>query len=231
MLIDLLTRYYKSIKGVDLELDRNFRSAELFCILFPYSLALIRGVLFYLTKFSWPKLLFIGRNFRTRYKLGIEFGRGVKIGDNCFIDAVAFKKIAIGDGSSLGNNVEIICTAVLNHKGQGLTIGNYVGLNNNCVLHCQGGLSIGDNSILGPNVFISSENHGFDGVKLIREQNVIRKPVFIGRNCWLGANVTVLSGVAICDNAVIAAGAVVTKNIEKAGVYIGSPARLFRAFE
>ncbi|WP_459558045.1 acyltransferase [Lacunimicrobium album] len=74
-------------------------------------------------------------------------------------------------------------------------------------------MSIGDNTLIGPNVLIYSQNHRFRGEGLISSQGYDRKPVSIGSNVWIAANVLIMPGVNIGDNAVIAAGSIVTKDV------------------
>ena len=79
---------------------------------------------------------------------------------------------------------------------------------------------------MGPFVSIHAENHRFSKKNVpIRLQGETRKGVVIGENCWIGAKTTILDGVHIGNGAVIAAGAVVTRDVPEFGVYGGVPAR------
>lgn len=84
---------------------------------------------------------------------------------------------------------------------------------------------IGDHTIIGPGSFITSDNHGIKKDQLIREQAGIENDVVIGSDVWLGAYSIVLPGVHIGDGAVVAAGSVVTKNVESYSIVAGVPAK------
>ncbi len=84
---------------------------------------------------------------------------------------------------------------------------------------------IGDNTIIGPGSFITSDNHGLRKNQLIRDQEGNEKNISIGSDVWLGAYSIILPGVKIGDGAVIAAGSVVTKNVEKFSIVGGVPAK------
>ncbi len=86
---------------------------------------------------------------------------------------------------------------------------------------------VGDNTMIGPNVTLVTAAHPVSPA--LREKAYqYNKPVRIGKNCWLGANVTVLPGVQIGDNSVIGAGSVVTKDIPANVVAVGVPAKVLR---
>ena len=110
-----------------------------------------------------------------------------------------------------------------------LIIGNNVSINRGSIINASGVVSIGDDTLIGPNVTIYSQNHNFDHPKkLIREQGYSLAKVEIGNNVWLASNVTILPGVKIVDRVVVAANSLVNKNIIKKGVYAGNPIKLIR---
>ena len=105
--------------------------------------------------------------------------------------------------------------------GKNITIGKNVFINSGCHFQDQGGISIGDGSLIGHCVVLATLNHGFEPDK--RSWNY-PAPIHIGKNVWIGSHATVLPGVTIGDNAIVAAGAVVTKDIEPNTVVAGVPA-------
>ena len=112
--------------------------------------------------------------------------------------------------------------------GKNLIIGNNVFINSCCQFQDQGGITIGDGTLVGPKTVIATLNHHMSPNK---RANLIPKPVVIGKNVWIGANATILPGVTIGDGAVIAAGAVVSKDVEANTVVGGVPAKLIKHIE
>ena len=106
--------------------------------------------------------------------------------------------------------------------GKNITIGKNVFFNTGCSFQDRGGISIGDGSMIGMNVTIATLNHG---LPLETRNTTYPSPVIIGENVWIGSNATILPGVTIEDNSVVAAGAVVTKDVPKNTVVAGVPAK------
>jgi len=86
-------------------------------------------------------------------------------------------------------------------------------------------IHIGNNTIIGPGSFITSDNHGTKRGQLIRDQKGVEADVNIGADVWMGAYAIVLPGIRIGDGAVIAAGSVVTKDVADYCIVAGVPAR------
>jgi len=85
-------------------------------------------------------------------------------------------------------------------------------------------ISIGDSCMIGWNVVITTATHDYKLKKM--NLTVVREPVTIGNDVWIGVNVTILPGVRIANGVVVGAGAVVTKSIEEENVVVvGNPAR------
>jgi acetyltransferase-like isoleucine patch superfamily enzyme len=110
--------------------------------------------------------------------------------------------------------------------GKNITIGRRVFVNSGCKFQDQGGITIGDDCLIGHNVVLATLNHDLNPA---RRSDMHPAPIRIGRNVWIGANVTVLPGVTIGDNAVVGAAAVVTKDVPDNVIAIGSPARIVRS--
>ncbi|RYY30708.1 MAG: acyltransferase [Sphingobacteriaceae bacterium] len=145
------------------------------------------------------------------------------------INALSANGIVLGDHVSIARDSIMFCTGVIAQKGTGITIGHRTGISARAYIGGQGGVTIGNDVIMGPNVQIFSENHNFNDLDLtIREQGVTRDAVVIGNNCWLGAGCTILAGVTIGDGCVIAAGSVVTKVMPPNSVVAGVPAKVIR---
>ncbi len=112
--------------------------------------------------------------------------------------------------------------------GENITVGKNVFINSGCRFQDQGGITIGDGTLIGHNVVLATLNHELDPKK---RSTVHPAPIVIGKNVWIGANVTVVPGVTIGDGAVIAAGAVVTKDVPSNVVVGGVPAKIIKKIE
>ncbi|TLG71516.1 acyltransferase [Culicoidibacter larvae] len=112
--------------------------------------------------------------------------------------------------------------------GKNIKIGKNVFINAACMFQDQGGIEIGDGTLIGHNVVIATLNHN---MRPKYRGNIIPKPVKIGKNVWIGANVTICQGVEIGENAIVAAGAVVTKSVDKNTVVGGIPAKFIKRIE
>jgi acetyltransferase-like isoleucine patch superfamily enzyme len=108
--------------------------------------------------------------------------------------------------------------------GHNLRIGRNVFVNQGCRLDDIGGIELGDDVMLGPGVRLVSSGHPLDPER--RRRQVTAAPIVVGRNVWIGAGATVLQGVTIGDDAVVAAGAVVTRDVPPAVLVAGVPARI-----
>ena len=109
--------------------------------------------------------------------------------------------------------------------GKNIHIGNHVYINTGCTMQDQGGIYIGDGTLIGHHCMIATLNHDFAPE---HRHDLHPLPVRIGNNVWIGANVTILPGVSIGDNAVVAAGAVVTKDVPANMLVAGIPAKAIR---
>lgn len=106
--------------------------------------------------------------------------------------------------------------------GKNIHIGNQVFINADCKFQDQGGIYIDDGALIGHGVVLATLNHDLDPAK---RQQLHPAPIRIGKRVWIGANATVLPGVTIGDNAVVAAGAVVTKDVPADTIVGGVPAK------
>lgn len=109
--------------------------------------------------------------------------------------------------------------------GKNIKIGKNVFINSGCKFQDQGGITIGDGTLIGHNVVLATLNHDFDPKK---RSSMHPAPIIIGKNVWIGSNATILPGVSIGDGAIIAAGAVVTKDVDENVVVGGVPAKIIK---
>lgn len=132
-------------------------------------------------------------------------------------------KINIGSGSIIREG------AILQSYGGSIVVGKKTAINPYCVIQGNGGVTIGDSTLIAAGVKIFSANHVFSSCsKLIQQQGEESKGVLIGSDVWVGADCTILDGVCIGNGAVVAAGSVVTKNIPEFAVAAGVPASVLK---
>jgi acetyltransferase-like isoleucine patch superfamily enzyme len=111
--------------------------------------------------------------------------------------------------------------------GTDITVGRNVFVNQNCTFYDLGGLDIADDVMIGPNVSIITSGHPIEPFE--RRAFVIGKPIVIERNVWIAAGATIIGGVTVGENSVVAAGAVVTKDVPANTLVGGNPARVIRS--
>ncbi|WP_292858730.1 sugar O-acetyltransferase [Mesorhizobium sp.] len=111
--------------------------------------------------------------------------------------------------------------------GSDISIGRNVFINQNCTFYDLGGLDIGDDVMIGPNVSIITSGHPLAPSQ--RRAFVVAKPIVIERNVWIAAGATIIGGVTIGENSVVAAASVVTRDVAPNTLVGGNPARPIRS--
>lgn len=109
--------------------------------------------------------------------------------------------------------------------GKNIRIGKSVFINSGCQFQDQGGITIGDGTLIGHSVVLATLDHDLDPE---HRADMHPRPISIGKNVWIGAHATVTRGVTVGDGAVVAAGAVVTKDVPPNTVVGGVPARVIK---
>lgn len=150
--------------------------------------------------------LFLDRGVSYKVKSLAKLGGLVKISR---FSKIEFRKgvLTFKGSNVIGDFSKIYCD---NPNGF-LIMGEGVTANSFCHFGCNGGVEIGADTILGEYVSIHSENHVFSKSMPIKTQGVTNEGIKIGEGCWVGAKATILDGVIIGDNTVVAAGSVVTR--------------------
>jgi len=108
----------------------------------------------------------------------------------------------IGEGGQFGRDVNIT-------GRRHICLGNNVHIGTNAFIRADGGLNIGDNTIISRNLLLYTMNHNYQGSLLPFDHTIIKSPVFIGENVWIGMNVTICPGTEIGEGAVIGMGTTV----------------------
>lgn len=221
----LLNKLLSKRRGEDLKIDDNVPLSYLIGFIFRMFFKYLRGIFIF---WKYKKLILVGRDVTILSKSKIQIkGENLHIDKGVYIDALSVDGIRFGNNVSIQKNVMIECSGSIREIGKGLELGNNVGIGSNSFLGCAGGIEIGADTITGNYVSFHSENHNFrDEHTLIRLQGVNRKGIVIGKNCWIGAKVTILDGTVLGDGCVVAAGAVLNGKIyPKNSILGGVPAK------
>lgn len=168
-----------------------------------------------------------------------RFGKvkeNAKIGLNFSI--VGPENIWIGENFCGGDSVSLWTWSTYNGEKRvmqpSLVIGDNVTITNNCVITCANRIEIGDGTLLGRGTFITDNSHGenanFDELKIPPNNRKLysKGPVQIGKNVWIGTNVSIMPGVSIGDCAIIGANSVVTHDVPAACIAVGAPAKVVK---
>lgn len=192
-----------------------------------------------IVKSSTAVALLRGAALPTLY--GVNTGRRVRVGLRCVIRGGTH--IRLGDGVVLTDDTWLnVVGGALPPPGAEaaapefvIEIGEQVGLGRRAVISAAARISIGPNTIFGPNVLVTDHNHEWSKADVpVRDQGISDpRPVHIGAGCWIGANSILLPGVQLPDNCVVAANSVVTeRSLAIAGptprLVGGAPARVLR---
>ena len=137
------------------------------------------------------------------------------------------KYISYHYGRFPGNMVrsDVIISGIRNLKLGGNV---YIG-SNGTKLHCEGGVTIGENTGIAGGCIIMSTNHNYKSkTKIPFDDAVVAQSVEIGKNCWIGTRSMICPGVKIEDGAIVAMGSVVTKSVPKGAIVGGNPAKIIK---
>ena len=229
-MIKILEVIIQKIKGdSSYKFEKNIAFSAIINILYLRFFQLLKGVIYKLTPCNFKGLTFIGRKVKIDCKGSVSSGKNLILNDNVYINGLSRKGIHFGENCTVGRDAILQSTGVIKNLGEGINIGSNTAIGARNFLSGQGGIKIGRDVIMGPDIRIFSENHNFtDNEVIIKNQGESRKGVEIGNNCWIGANSTILDGVKIGDNTVIAAGSVVTKSFPKGVVIGGLPAKIIK---
>ena len=148
-------------------------------------------------------------------------GRHSKIHHSVRMDTPPYRKFSLGDNSV----IESFCC--INNAVGDVIIGDHtrVGLHNTVI----GPVKIGSHVNLAQGITVTALNHNFaDKDRKIDEQGISTVPVTIGDDIWIGANAVILPGVTIGNHSVVAAGAVVTKDVPPHSLVAGVPAKIIK---
>ncbi len=172
---------------------------------------------------------FVGRRVQLLNTRRLHVGASVTLEDDVKIDALSSEGVWLGDNVSIGRFSVIECTGVITHLGKGFRMGRNSNLGDYSFVGAAGGVTIGENVLIGQGVRFHSENHVFQRRDVpIKEQGVTHAGIVVEDDVWLGSGVLLLDGVHVGRGAVVAAGSVVTSDVPPYAVVGGVPARLLK---
>lgn len=148
----------------------------------------------------------------------------VQLNASTHIDEVR-KQLSEIIGSQIDESTQIFPPFYTNF-GRFTVLGKNVFINHACSFLDLGGITIEDDVLIGPKVNLITENHPLDATD---RQALLLKPIVIKRNAWIGAAATILPGVTVGENSVVAAGAVVDKDVPANTVVGGIPAKIIKS--
>jgi acetyltransferase-like isoleucine patch superfamily enzyme len=126
--------------------------------------------------------------------------------------------------TEIDESVTVFTPLYINY-GKHTKIGKNVFINFDCVFLDLGGITIEDNVLIAPKVSLLTEGHP----TIIEDRHsLIPKPIHIKKNAWIGANATILQGVTVGENAIVASGSVVLKNVPDNTIVGGIPAKIIK---
>lgn len=130
-------------------------------------------------------------------------------------------------GSKIDESVAVFAPLYINY-GKNTKIGKNVFINFDCVFLDLGGITIEDNVLIAPKVSLLSEGHP---ISPNERQSLVPGHIHIMKNSWIGAGATILPGVTVGENAVVAAGAVVSKDVPANTIVGGIPAKIIKSIK
>ncbi|WP_194948880.1 acyltransferase [Actinomyces trachealis] len=212
-----------AIKGHDYHVDEGLPASYLLTVLTERAAMKARGMI----RTGTGRAIFLGRHARLRGASRFRCGSGCTIAEGAYLDAMSTDGVTWGNNVALGKNSRIECIGSLQHLGKGMRVGDNTGLGTDTIYGAAGGITIGNNVMIGNYVSFHSENHIYaDTTRAMREQGVTHQGITVGDDVWIGAKATILDGAHIGDGVIIAAGAVVTAGYyEDYGIYGGVPAK------
>ncbi|WP_291408818.1 acyltransferase [Devosia sp.] len=160
--------------------------------------------------------------YRHIYLSWVQFGRTITFAGPIRCAGVT-GSIRIGDRVFLGPNISLAVA-----EGGSLVIGRDVSVNQGSILSARLSVTVGDGTRIGDHCSIRDSDHRIEAGRTLLESGFQAQAVKIGRNVWIGRQVTVLPGVTIGDDAIIGAHSLVNTDIPARALAFGTPARVQR---
>jgi acetyltransferase-like isoleucine patch superfamily enzyme len=229
--LDGLRRLLAARRGGDPGAFDDWSAPDLLELSWMLGRRLARGALLRARLGSSGGLVLCDRHVRVLHARHIRAGRDLDLEEGCFVNGLSRHGVTFGDRCTVGRGAVVAPSGLLGGQpGDGLHMGDRSNLGAWAYVGCSGLISIGSDVLMGPRVSLLAEDHNLDSSdEPIKAQGVTRKPITVEDDVWLGAGCTVVGGVTVGRGSVVAAGAVVTGDVEPYSVVAGVPARLVRS--
>ena len=228
MVKKLLTWVIRRSKNPSFSFDQNVKMSMVLELVGTRFVAKLRTTKL-LLRGRLVRSLFLGRSVTFFALSKIRFGTYVTVGDCVYLSGLGRNGLTLGNRVSIGAFSRIVVSTSFDNLGQGINIGDDVGIGEFAYVGGAGGVVIGSGCIIGQYFSVHPENHGFTDLnREIRVQPVSREGIEIGSNCWIGSKVTILDGSSVGSGSVIAAGAVVRGHFPANVVLAGVPAKIVK---
>jgi acetyltransferase-like isoleucine patch superfamily enzyme len=208
----------------------GWRKGDVFLTYFYLLPFILRGLWLRLFMGHSAGKVLIGRGVRLAYSSRLHAGRDLIIEDGAEVNCLARDSIKLGNRVTIGKYATIRPANLYGGAiGAGLVVGDHSNIGPYAYIGCSGPIQIGSNVMISPRVSIYAENHVIAGVDIpMKEQGVTQKGVVIEDDCWIAANSVILDGVRIGRGSVVAAGAVVSRDVPPYTVVAGVPAKVIK---
>lgn len=187
----------------------------------------LRGVFYQGLFRKLGRRVVIGRNVTIRHPKKISIGDRTVIDDNCVLDA----KGSSSAGIVIGKSVLLSRNTILSCKNGSIRIGDNSNVGTNCLIHSETEVHVGAKVLVAAYCYLvagGNHDHSRTDIPVIEQRSITKGGIRLGNNVWLGARVTVIDGVKIGRDAIVGAGAVVTRDIAEFTINTGVPARQIR---
>jgi len=225
-----LQKRMAAAKGIDADSLKEWRFPEWVSFFFIAGFRLLRGYALKIRAWNIKGWMLCDRHVRVLFPRHLKTGRAFSVEEGVMIIALSKRGIVFGDRCTVGRFAYIATTnPLIGEPGEGLKVGDHSNIGPYSYIGCSGFIEIGHHVMMGPRVNLLSEQHNFDDPDApMKSQGINRSFIRIEDDCWIGANSTILAGVTIGRGSIIAAGAVVTKDVPPYSVAGGVPARIIR---
>lgn len=218
-------------KSIDASVLDGWNIASVFGSFFIIATRIIRGLFVKLRFGKSSGLVLCERHVRIIHGSYISAGNKLNLEEGCEVVGVSKQGVVFGDRCTVGRYAVIRPSNVLlDEAGEGLRLGNNSNIGAYSYIGCSGFIEIGNNVMMGPRVNLMAENHNFSETYIpMKVQGVTREFIKIEDDCWLGVGSTVLAGVTVGKGSIVAAGAVVSKDVPPYSIVGGVPAKIIKS--